>query len=40
MVWFVVFKIEYEEVFDIMRWLDWMFIRVVVKFGDYIKEDL
>lgn len=34
-----VFKTEHEEVFDIMRWLDRMLIRVAAKFGDYHKED-
>lgn len=34
-----VFKTEHEEVFDIMRWLDRMLIRVAAKFGDYTKED-
>ncbi|KAG0630568.1 hypothetical protein M758_1G188200 [Ceratodon purpureus] len=34
-----VFKTEHEEVFDIMRWLDRMLIRVAAKFGDYNKED-
>lgn len=34
-----VFKTEHEEVFDIMRWLDRMLIRVAAKFGDFNKED-
>ncbi|KAH9542694.1 hypothetical protein CY35_13G021000 [Sphagnum magellanicum] len=34
-----VYKTEHEEVFDILRWLDRMLIRVASKFGDYQKED-
>lgn len=34
-----VYKTENEEVFDILRWLDRMLIRVAAKFGDYQKED-
>lgn len=35
-----VFKTENEEVFDILRWLDRMLIRVAAKFGDYQKDDV
>lgn len=34
-----VYKTEHEEVFDILRWLDRMLIRVASKFGDYQNED-
>eukprot|EP00246_Nothoceros_aenigmaticus_P007083 TRINITY_DN20697_c0_g1_i1.p1 TRINITY_DN20697_c0_g1~~TRINITY_DN20697_c0_g1_i1.p1 ORF type:complete len:804 (+),score=152.01 TRINITY_DN20697_c0_g1_i1:372-2783(+) len=35
-----VYKTENEEVFDILRWLDRMLIRVAAKFGDYQKDDV
>ncbi|CAM6090033.1 unnamed protein product [Calypogeia fissa] len=34
-----VYKTKSEEVFDILRWLDRMLIRVAAKFGDYQKDD-
>jgi protein transport protein SEC23 len=34
-----VFKAETEEAFDILRWLDRMLIRLVNKFGNFVKDD-